>query len=375
MENKVGGDLICKRPETIVEARFKLTKKQNDILDMVFASIENDEKLKYQIDIKKYGQLYNIKNKSNIYGDLKKAVKTFEGKGFAVTQKISEKKENRIYFSWFSSIQYLDGEGKIEIELGQKLKEVMLNAKKACFYQLKYSLNFHNIYSKRMYYYLKSFENSNGNDTGWRIDNLNELRSKLECPKSYDVYYEFKRLALNPAYEEINGNSDISFEYEEIKTKKKVTQLKFNIKKNKFSQSLAVKDEVCATTEDKNTIEEKKSSTRLINEIKNIFKEDITGLEAKSILDTAKGDINIIKEKYALAQNVAEIGSMVGWMLRAIKDDYQVHKEKSNLLGSFNNYEQREYDFDKLERKLLGWDNNETDEVGEQYQQLSMNGE
>ncbi|HEY8892545.1 MAG TPA: RepB family plasmid replication initiator protein [Clostridium sp.] len=366
MENKVGGDLICKRPETIVEARFKLTKKQNDILDMVFASIENDEKLKYQIDIRKYGQLYNIKNKSNIYGDLKKAIKTFEGKGFAITQKISKKKENRIYFSWFSSIQYLDGEGKIEIELGQKLKEVMLNAKKACFYQLKYSLNFHNIYSKRMYYYLKSFENSSKNGTGWRVDNLNELRTKLECPKSYDVYYEFKRLALNPAYEEINGNSDIQFEYEEIKTKKKVTQLKFNIKKNKFSQSLAVKDEVSATVTEFEEEEEKNKNP--IDKIKNIMSDSkITTLEAKKLLDTANGNINVIKEKYSQAQNVTKIDSVVGWMLKAIKENYQAPKSK-NKNGNFNNYEQRPFD-PTLEAKLINWGTNETDDVGEEFQQ------
>ncbi|MBU3102381.1 MULTISPECIES: replication initiation protein [Clostridium] len=76
------------------------------------------------------------------------------------------------------------------------------------------------------------------------MDNLDELRSKLECHKSYNVYYEFKRLALNPAYEEINGNSDIQFEYEEIKTKKKVTQLKFTIKKNKFPQLVSLKTHI-----------------------------------------------------------------------------------------------------------------------------------
>ena len=70
MENKRGGDLICRRPEIIIEARFNLTKKQNDILDMVFASIENDDKLRYEIDVAKYGKLYNIKDKSNIYRTL-----------------------------------------------------------------------------------------------------------------------------------------------------------------------------------------------------------------------------------------------------------------------------------------------------------------
>lgn len=370
MENKKGGELIGRRPEAIIEARFKLTKKQNDIVDMVFASIEDDGKLEYQIDVAKYGKLYNIKDRSNIYRDLKKAVTTFEGKGFSLSTKDKKNKEHRIYFSWFSSIDYIDGESKIVLELGQKLKTLMLSAKKACFYQLKYSLNFHNIYSKRIYYYLKSFENSNTDGTGWRVDNLDELRTKLECPKSYERYADFKRFVLKPAYEEINGSSDITFEYEETKIKGKVTNLKFYIKTNKSNTKAT--DEACATAEGKSTNEEENSATELINKVKAIFKEELTWIEAKSIIDTAKGDINIIKEKYSLSQNATKIDSIVGWMLKALKEDYKTPKEKINI-AKFNDYEQRAYDFDELEKKLLGWGKEETvKDTGEEFQQLSM---
>ena len=94
----------------------------------------------------KYGKItINIKDKSSIYRDLKKVVATFEGKGFSLSTKNNDNKEHRIYFSWFSSIDYIDGESKISLELGQKLKPLMLSAKKACFYKLKYTLNFNNI--------------------------------------------------------------------------------------------------------------------------------------------------------------------------------------------------------------------------------------
>ena len=89
--------------------------------------------------------------------------------------------------------------------------------------------------------------------------------------------------------------------------------------------------------------------------VKSIFEENITGKEAKFILNTAKSDINIIKEKYDLSQNVSEIGNIVGWMIKAIKEDYTIPKDKTKV-GSFNDYEQRDYDFDALEKKLLGWD-------------------
>ena len=346
MENKKGGELICRRPEAIIEARFNLTKRQNDIIDMVFATIENDNKFQYEIDLSKYSKLYTIKDKSNIYRDLKKAVVSFEGKGFSITQKTE--KENRIYFNWFSHIAYFDGERKIIVALDPTLKELMLSAKKACFYQIKYTLNFHSIYSKRLYYYLKSYENSNKDGTGWRTDNLNELRAKLNCPKTYNVYYQFKRYVLKIAYEEINGDSDISFEYEETKVKGKVTNLKFYIKANK-SNTKAI-DEICATTGE-NTVEKEDYSTKVINDVKAIFKEEITGLQTKKLLDTAKGNISIIKEKYALSKNASNIDNIVGWVINAIKEDYQIPKSKTKT-GAFNDYEQRPYD-PTLEAKLI----------------------
>jgi hypothetical protein len=115
------------------------------------------------------------------------------------------------------------------------------------------------------------------------------------------------------------------------------------------------------------TNEEEKHFIELINEVKSIFEENIEGLEAKSILDTAKGNINIIKEKYEIAKGTPGIKGIVGWMCDAIKRDYQQGKGKVEN-GSFNDYVQRPFD-PSLENKLLGWDNTKEDEVGEEYQQ------
>lgn len=362
MKEKKGGELICKRPETIVEARFALTKKQNDIIDMVFATIESDDKLEYEIDLDKYAKLYQLKNKSNVYSDLKKATKSFEGKGFRILNK-ERKRED--YFPWFSRITYLDGESKIVVELGKTLKQLFLDVKRACFYNIEYTLNFKSIYSQRLYYYLKTFE-----DTGFRVDNLEELKKKLVCPSSYKNFADFKRFVMVPAYEDINGNSDMSFEYKPEYTGRKVTSLKFYIKTNKSrnNKKTNVIEEVCATKEGKYSIE----FTNKINEIKKVFEEEITDLGAETIFATAKGDISKIKEKYTLSKNVANIDNIVGWMLNALKKDYKTLKRNGNKEGGFNDYEQREYDFDKLERKLLGWDVKETIETtGEEFQQLA----
>jgi len=165
----------------------------------------------------------------------------------------------------------------------------------------------------------------------------------------------------------LKKKTDIAFDFEEIKKKRKVVGIKLIVKSNTKATY-----EACFTLEGKSTNKEEKSSTESINAVKSMFKENITGKEAEFILNTAKSDINIIKEKYALSQNVSKIDNIVGWMIKAIKENYTIPKDKAKV-GSFNDYEQRDYDFNELERQLLGWDEEETvKETGEEFQQLSM---
>ena len=222
-----------------------------------------------------------------------------------------------------------------------------MRAKKACFYQIKYPINFTNIYSKRIYYSLKSFE-----DTGWRVDNLDSLRFKLECPKSYNRYADFRKHVLTPAFEEINGESDISFKYEELKTKRKVTGIKFYVKTNK--PKISNKDSIKFPVE---TAEEEVSATLIESKEKNPIKKimtimsdsKITALEANKIYDSSKKNLEIIKKVYDDGKN-KDIPNFTGWMISMVKPGVYIEPKKNYAKGSFNDYEQRAYDFDELEK-------------------------
>ena len=110
-------------------------------------------------------------------------------------------------------------------------------------------------------------------------------------------------------------------------------------------------DEIAITSKEIET--DPRQDLELIKQVQAIFKEDITGLQAKELLDTAKGDINIIKEKYEISKITSDIRNIVGWMLKAIKEDYKVSKGNVKI-DTFNDYPQRKYDFSKLESVLSG---------------------
>ncbi len=221
MKKKIGTS-IAVRPDTIVEARYSLTPEQNDFLDIFLTEIDDEDsnKLEYTLELRKYTNMFPKGKMKNVYRDLSKAVSGFENKGFSI---ISDSKKE--HYAWFSKITYNNGEGTISLEIGRSFKEVLIQMRRAAYYNLKFPLSLTNIYSKRIYYMLKQYE-----DTGFRIDNLEDLRKKLECPDSYNKWSLFKVKVLDVAMREIN-NTDILVDYEAIYAKNKIVRIKFNIRK------------------------------------------------------------------------------------------------------------------------------------------------
>jgi len=348
------------KSNTLVEASYRLTAVEQKIILTLVSKIKKDdiEFQRYNFKISEFLELMDIKDQSKYKhipviaeGLMKKVITIQEG-------------NNILKVAWLSGVRVLRGEGIVEMEFSPYLKPYLLQLKKRfTSYKLQDVIQLKSAYSVRIYELLKQYET-----LGQRIFTIDELRYILAIQENeYKLYHQFKQRILLHSQNEIKKKTDIAFDFEEIKKKRKVVGIKFIVKSNTKATY-----EACFTLEGKSTNKEEKSSTESINAVKSMFKENITGKEAEFILNTAKSDINIIKEKYALSQNVSKIDNIVGWMIKAIKENYTIPKDKAKV-GSFNDYEQRDYDFNELERQLLGWDEEETvKETGEEFQQLSM---
>jgi plasmid replication initiation protein len=346
----------------LIEASYSFTVVEQKLIRLLASMIRKDD-----IDLKEYqftaidlSKTLNI-HKRNIYRELDSATDKL------MARFIKMKNDDSQEFDKFHLIKKAKLQnGILTMKIDEDMKDFYLKLNWYTKYQLKNIMQFKSTYSFRLYELLKQYES-----IGNRSITIEKLRIGLDIDKKqYPKYSNLKQRVINIAKKEINLCTDIFFEFEEIKTNRKVTGINFHIKANKTKNK--ANEEACSTLEGKYTNKEKKSSTELINMVKSIFKENITGKEAKFILNTAKDDINIIKEKYVLSQNVSKIDNIVGWMIKAIKENYTIPKGKVNV-GSFNDYEQRDYDFNALERELLGWDKEETvKETGEEFQQLSM---
>ncbi|MBU3174570.1 replication initiation protein [Clostridium estertheticum] len=355
--------IVKKSNYFIMNSSYDLSLEEQKLILTLASMVQpEDEGFKpYKFKIADFIELLGVKNQAK-YTETPKITKELMKKVFEI-----EEDDTIIQIAWLSSAIYKKGTGMVELEFSPKLKPYMMQLNTLFTqYKLANILLMKSKYSPRIYEILKCNEFKK---QGYIEIVLGDLRKLLKAENIYPLYGDFKRRVLLPVQKELKKLSDISFDLEEIKTGRTITDLRFIIKANKTKNKAL--NEACNTIEGKCTIKEEKHSTELISMVKSIFKEELNGLQAKSILDTAKGDISIIKEKYAIVSQMKDVVSVVGTVIDAIKRDYQAPKGKAKV-GVFNSYDQRPFD-PSLEAKLLGWDKSEDDEVGEEYNQGIIN--
>lgn len=218
----VKGTGLTFRTKDIIEARYSLKGKEEDVFDMVLSKLEYDDNLRYCIEVKEFKKYYI--NSANIYREIKKTVKNMEGVGVHI---YDEDTGIEVFYPWFSKIKYIDNEGWIEVDMHPEMKEILLETRKKIYIKMKYKFRLANDYSKRRYEMIKSFEHS-----GWRIDTVEELGRKLKVPKSYSEKYSlFKKNVIKKTEEEINKFTDFNIVSIEEKERNKVVRIKTIITK------------------------------------------------------------------------------------------------------------------------------------------------
>lgn len=214
-------ELIVKHNE-IVEGRYNLTLTEAKIVAKLTSLIKKDDDdfQSYKFTAKEL--LKDLKIDENNYKDLKIAVDRL------MTRIISIKTENsELKTTFLSSAEYFKN-STIELSFDKKLKPYLLQLKtNFTKYHLENILNLKSFYAIRIYELCKQYEKIKE-----RTIELEELRIILGIEKTeYKLYGHFKDKVLKISEREINEKTDITISFEEIKTGRKITAIKFNIEK------------------------------------------------------------------------------------------------------------------------------------------------
>jgi plasmid replication initiation protein len=336
---------LVTKANTLITSNYDLSLEEQRVILTLASTVQpNDEDFKpYRFSIKEFMDLLGVESKSK-YSVIPKITKE-------LMQKVLEiKQENKItQVAWISSAEYEKGTGIVELEFSPKLKPFMLGLKEFyTSYRLKNVLELKGKYSIRMYEILKSNEFKK-----IAVIEVDELRKILKADKgSYLIYQNFRNRIILQAQKELKNLTDIYFEFEEIKTGRKVTSLKFYIKPNKKVEAPKVKQVKNEIAIDKETPLDLIEND--IERIKNITNNEFNEKTLMLFRNLSDGDINKIKKLYDYMNTKDVQENRTGYM-RKLLENWEEPKQSSKTNG-FNNFEPREYDYNELEKKLLGWD-------------------
>jgi len=220
------GELEVKKGEAIVKARYKLSPLAIKFISVIISNLKRSDNIneEYVIKVKDFKELTGQKTK-RIYELIDEALDDLLKNPLTIP--IGDDKNSILKANWVSGAIY--NKGEVRFMIYPKLRPFLLEVKeKFLKYKLENILSLRSSYSIRIYEILKDWLELNkryGNKAE-KIISVKEFREILEIPKSY-VYGMLKKRILEKAKSELAENTDIVFDYEEIKTGRKVTHLKF----------------------------------------------------------------------------------------------------------------------------------------------------
>lgn len=335
----------------LIQSSHLFTVLELKLIRLLASMIKKDDEdfQEYKFNAVDISKILNI-NAKNIYRDLDKVTDKL------MARFIKIKNDDAQDFEKYHLIKKVNfRNGILTMKIDEEMKDFYLELNQYTKYQLKNIMQFKSAYSFRLYELMKQYEKIK-----YREILIDELRIILDMDKKeYPLYANLKQKIINIAVSEINSNTDLHIDFDEIKTGRKVTSIKFHISSNKNTY----RNEIATT------LLEDPKDMNLTKQVQEIFhKHNITEHEARCILKDAKNKVDLIKQCYSYSLT-KDVPNIVGYMRTLVKGFNE--PQKNIKVGGFNDYEQRKYDFDELEKKLLGWGNNQED-TEEEYEQESI---
>lgn len=181
-----------------------------------------------------------------------------------------------------------------------------------------------------------------------------EKMNNLEKKPKYKRWTDFYKRVIEPGVKEINKISDVHVASVEkaCGAHGKVEDIVIKVQKN-VSYVDGKKPERAPKA---HKVELAMSNDEIMDILVDIrVLMGITTAEAKSIAEKAGYNIELIKEKWDLRPAEFSKGA-TAWMLDAIDKDYKrgsTDSKKQRKKNGFDNFKEREYDFDQLEREVI----------------------
>ncbi|MDZ7935831.1 MAG: replication initiation protein [Emticicia sp.] len=209
----------------LIEAKFELTPIQTKLFLFLLAKLDaTKNSFEPMIVVVKDFQKFIGSKGDSLYHHLKKEVEKMIGKRVYYKDDAVE-----LNSSLISGYMYLENEGAFLVEFPSLLKPFLLQLKENfTVIDIRNILGLDSSYAMRFYEIckekerLKTFEYT-----------VEHLKGMFSIENKYKNYFDFKVKVIMQARNELKENSELYFDFDEIKQGKKVVSLRFTVIKNK----------------------------------------------------------------------------------------------------------------------------------------------
>ncbi len=340
--------LVTKSNYFIMNSSYDLSLEEQKVILTLASMVQpTDEEFKpYKFKIAEFMTLLGVEDKSK-YTEIPRITKE-------LMKKVFEIQEGKAFIqtAWLSGAKYEKGTGYVELTFSPYLKPYMLQLNSMFTqYKLANILNMKSKYSPRIYEFLKCNEFKK---QGYIEIEIDELRKLLKADNVYPKYNDFKRFIIERTQKELKKLTDINFSFEEIKTGRKVTTLRFYINSNNVK--VKALDEISVTKTEEYEEVPLDILENSIRKIIAITDNKLRPSEANAVWGDSEGDIDVIKKVYEYSKTQNIQNGLVGFMRKLVRPGAFNEPKKSTKQLKFDNFTSRSYDYEKLEKQLLGWD-------------------
>ncbi len=319
-------ELIVKHNK-LIEANYKLTlQEQKLILTLAREITKEDNNFKKCVfTVEQLSEILSLEKKG-YYSELKEITKSLISRVIQIKEP-----DGLLQVSWLNSAKYYDNKGIVELSFSNDLKPYLLQLGEH-FTKLDFSqiVALNSVYAIRIYELCKQYEKLKE-----RTMELRELRKVLGAneEKSYEIYNRFKVKVLSVAEKEINKKTDLNISFEEIKTGRKVTAVKFSISSKEKQNNIGNEKEI-------KVFEEKEYS----GAVRGLFQL----LPEKEQIETRKNEL----EKLLKEHSVEMLKADIEYTKNKAKTDFWAYFLKSIKSGHYSSAELEKKKIAEEKKKL-----------------------
>lgn len=221
------------KSNALAEASYRLTPSEQGIILSCISQIRKDEEVTdqtmYKVSVSDYAALTGA-DPTSAYRDIKSAAMRLLGREvriYSLPNKGGQIKNKRrvLITGWVQSIEYSDDGGEVCLRFSHDMLPYLTNlSKNFTKYALENVAKMTSSFGVRLYEILIQWNNQSRKEEEVSVV---WLKKTLQIETKYKAIKDFKKYVLEVAVADINKHSDLQVTWEQRKTGRRVTHLKF----------------------------------------------------------------------------------------------------------------------------------------------------